>query len=154
MLSSGEKMEVGIYVDQLINNMDDASQTVAIEKENTAFVSAPHAANEYDNNSELTENKLIISYIGSVKAQVKPNADGHAYIRDQILQAMRKKGDVNCDGKADYSDALLILRASIGLAELTESQKQIADINGDGNPDYIDALTILRRSIGLEEIAP
>lgn len=63
-------------------------------------------------------------------------------------------GDITGDGKADYADALQILRASIGLAELTESQKQIADINGDGNPDYIDALTILRRSIGLEEIAP
>lgn len=59
-------------------------------------------------------------------------------------------GDVTEDGKADYADALRILRASIGLAELTESQKQIADINGDGNPDYIDALMILRRSIGLE----
>ena len=152
MLSSGEKMEVGIYVDQLINNMDDASQTVAIEKENTAFVSAPHAANEYDNNSELTENKLIISYIGSVKAQVKPNADGHAYIRDQILQAMRKKGDVNCDGKADYSDALLILRASIGLETLTEGDLLFADVTGDGKADYSDALKILRASIGLEDL--
>ena len=152
MLSSGEKMEVGIYVDQLINNMDDASQTVAIEKENTAFVSAPHAANEYDNNSELTENKLIISYIGSVKAQVKPNADGHAYIRDQILQAMRKKGDVNCDGKADYSDALLILRASIGLETLNEEDVLFADVTGDGKADYSDALKILRASIGLEDL--
>ena len=59
-------------------------------------------------------------------------------------------GDVTEDGKADYADALLILRASIGLAELTDFQKQLADINGDSTPDYSDALIILRRSIGLE----
>lgn len=59
-------------------------------------------------------------------------------------------GDVTGDGKADYSDALLILRASIGLDTLTEDQKQIADVNADGKADYSDALLILRRSIGLE----
>lgn len=61
-------------------------------------------------------------------------------------------GDVNGDGKADYSDALLILRASIGLEEITEEQKRIADVTGDGKPDYSDALKILRASIGLETL--
>ena len=59
-------------------------------------------------------------------------------------------GDVTGDGKADYSDALLILRASIGLDTLTDDQKQTADVNADGKADYSDALLILRRSIGLE----
>ena len=57
-------------------------------------------------------------------------------------------GDVNDDGKADYSDALMILRFSIGLGEMT--RPELADVNGDGKPDYSDALLILRRSIGLE----
>ena len=59
-------------------------------------------------------------------------------------------GDVTGDGKADYADALLILRASIGLEELTEEQKLLADVTGDGQYNYGDALLILRRSIGLE----
>lgn len=151
-LSSGEKMEVGVYIDQLINNMNDAAQTVAIEQENTVFVSAPGAANEYDNNSELTENMLIRSYLVNVKPEVKPNEEGHAYIRDQILKAMRKKGDVNCDGKADYSDALFILRASIGLETLPEEDLAFADVTGDGKADYSDALKILRASIGLDDL--
>lgn len=60
-----------------------------------------------------------------------------------------KMGDVNDDGKADYSDALFILRASIGLETLTEAQKLLADVNDDGRQDYSDALQILRASIGL-----
>lgn len=58
-------------------------------------------------------------------------------------------GDVDGNGKADYSDALLILRASIGLETLTEEQKQLSDVNSDGRQDYSDALQILRASIGL-----
>ena len=58
-------------------------------------------------------------------------------------------GDVNNDGIADDSDALYILRASIGLETLTEEQKLLADVNGDGRQDYSDALRILRASIGL-----
>lgn len=57
-------------------------------------------------------------------------------------------GDANGDGKADYSDALDILRCSIGLGDVT--YRSMADVNNDGKLDYSDALTILRRSIGLE----
>ena len=56
-------------------------------------------------------------------------------------------GDVNCDGKLSYEDALKVLRCSIGLDIMEEKAR--ADINGDGNVNYSDALTILRKSIGL-----
>ena len=59
-------------------------------------------------------------------------------------------GDANGDGKADYSDALMILRASIGLGEMDEDLVKRCDMNGDGKADYSDALIILRKSIGLE----
>jgi hypothetical protein len=58
-------------------------------------------------------------------------------------------GDVDGNGALNYNDALLILRASIGLADLTDEQRALADFNGDGRADYNDALAILRKSIGL-----
>lgn len=58
-------------------------------------------------------------------------------------------GDVNGDEIANYEDALLILRASIGLETLDEATKAEADVNGDGTANYEDALMILRASIGL-----
>ena len=150
-LSSGEKMELGVYVDQLIGNMDNASQTVAIENSNTTFVSAPDALNDNDN-QELTENALILSYINGVKAKAKPTAEGQQYIRNQIVRSMRKKGDVNCDGVVNYNDALLILRYSIGLETVGEEDLLFAEVDGMEGVNYNDALKILRSSIGLDTL--
>ena len=150
-LTSGEKMELGVYVDQLIGNMDNASQTVAIENSNTVFVSAPDALNENDN-QKLNENKLILSYINGVKAAAKPAEEGQKYIRNQIIRSMRKKGDVNCDGVANYNDALLVLRASIGLETISEEDLLFAEVDGIEGVSYNDALKILRASIGLENL--
>ena len=151
-LSSSEKMELGIYVDQLLKNMDDASQTAVLERENAIFVTATHAANDNDN-QELNENKLILSYINGVGEKAKPNAEGQEYIRSQIAKAMRKKGDVNCDGQVNYNDALLVLRASINLETISEEDMVFADVDGKAGLSYNDALKILRFSIGLDTLA-
>ena len=150
-LGSGEKMELGIYVDQLLKNMDDASQTVVLERENAVFVTATHAANENDN-QELTENKLIRSYIGGVRAEAKPNEEGQKYIQNRINLALRQNGDVDGDGKISYNDALIVLRLSIGLAELSEEEAAFGDVDGADGLSYNDALKILRASIGIETL--
>lgn len=59
-------------------------------------------------------------------------------------------GDANGDGEADYSDALAVLRFSIGLGELSSEAQKACDVDGNPGLNYNDALTILRRSIGLE----
>lgn len=150
-LGADEKIELGVYVDQLINNMDNASQAVAIEKENTVFVSAPDALNKNDN-KELTENALILSYINGIKSQAIPDEKGQAYIRNQIIKSMRKMGDVNSDGQVNYNDALVILRASINLVTLSEEDMLFADVDGKDGISYNDALKILRASIGLDTL--
>jgi lysophospholipase L1-like esterase len=150
-LSNEEKIQLGVYMDQLIRNMDNAIHTVAIEKENTLFVSAPDALNENDN-KELTENALILSYINGVKDKAKPNAEGQEYIRSRVINAIRRKGDVNGDGQVNYNDALLVLRASINLATLSEDDKRFAEVDGKNGISYNDALKILRASIGLDSL--
>ena len=53
-------------------------------------------------------------------------------------------GDVNGDGYIDSADAMLCLRYSVGLEELTEEQKKAADVNHDSFVDAGDAIKILR----------
>ena len=150
-LSNGEQLQLGTYMDLLIRKMDQAIQTIVIEKENTIFVSAPDALNENDN-QELKENALILSYINGVKDRAKPNEEGQTYIRNRILNAMRSKGDVNGDGQVNYNDALLVLRASINLETLSEADKFFGDVDGKAGISYNDALKILRSSIGLDTL--
>ncbi|MBQ1519918.1 MAG: dockerin type I repeat-containing protein, partial [Clostridia bacterium] len=73
-----------------------------------------------------------------------------AYPDDPIPEEPFLLGDVNGDGAVDSSDALLLLRASMGLAELDEAQLSAGDMNGDGAADTTDALLILRLALGLE----
>lgn len=58
-------------------------------------------------------------------------------------------GDVNFDGVVDSVDALMVLRYSLDIEELTPEQLARADVNGDGEVDSVDALTILRISLGI-----
>lgn len=60
------------------------------------------------------------------------------------------KGDVNGDGGVDVSDAIMTLRATVGLLALEPDQFSRADLNGDSVADVIDATRILRISVGLE----
>ena len=54
-------------------------------------------------------------------------------------------GDVNMDGELTAQDASLILRSTVGLAQLTDDQKLLADVNMDGRVDEEDAQLILRK---------
>ena len=58
-------------------------------------------------------------------------------------------GDVDFDGVITANDALLALRGSLGLMELTELQLKVGDIDFDGQTIASDALTILRFALGL-----
>lgn len=49
-----------------------------------------------------------------------------------IVTAAAQLGDVNGDGYIDSADALLCLRASVGLITLTPEQETAADVNHDG----------------------
>ncbi len=58
-------------------------------------------------------------------------------------------GDVNGDGATNQIDALLVLRYSMGLIDLTAEQLGRADIDGNDLVNSTDALTILRMSMGI-----
>jgi hypothetical protein len=56
-------------------------------------------------------------------------------------------GDVSGDGAVDASDALLVMRFSMGICELAVPDS--ADLNGSGAPDTADAVAILRFAMGI-----
>ena len=60
-----------------------------------------------------------------------------------------KPGDVDLDGEITVADALLTLRAAMGLIELSEEQHELGDVDASGAVDAADALLILRSAMGL-----
>ena len=58
------------------------------------------------------------------------------------------------NGVVNSADALLALRASMGLVTLTPAQIERGDMNGDGEVTSSDALVILRMSMSLGKSAP
>ena len=64
-------------------------------------------------------------------------------------QQHKNLGDIDGDGDITANDALTVLRASVGIAELTPEQFILADVDGDGDITANDALAILRFSVGL-----
>ena len=58
-------------------------------------------------------------------------------------------GDVNHDGVVDSSDALSILRFSVGFATDDDMSLIAADVNEDGSVDSADALIVLRKSLNM-----
>ncbi len=58
-------------------------------------------------------------------------------------------GDMDGDGQITANDALAILRASVGMADLADEERVIADVDNDGDITANDALAILRNSVGM-----
>lgn len=58
-------------------------------------------------------------------------------------------GDLDGDGQTTISDAIKVLRVSVGLETISTSALAHGDMDGDGELTIKDALMLLRRSVGL-----
>lgn len=58
-------------------------------------------------------------------------------------------GDLNGSGTVDMQDAVIVLRATLGLYELTDEQFAVADMNGDGVVNTQDAMLVLRVAMNI-----
>ncbi len=63
-------------------------------------------------------------------------------------------GDTDGDGSVAVNDAVMALKAVVGLVTLTPDQVKAADTNGDGAVDAGDVIRILRRAIRLDKGCP
>jgi outer membrane protein assembly factor BamB len=58
-------------------------------------------------------------------------------------------GDVNGDQTVNTQDAVLVLRAAVGLITLSDTEFKAGDFNNDGKINLQDATAILRKAVGL-----
>lgn len=61
------------------------------------------------------------------------------------------KGDVSGDGTVNATDALMVLKHSVRIFELTGEELERADVNKDGSVNSTDALAILKIAVGIED---
>ncbi|MBR6109080.1 MAG: leucine-rich repeat domain-containing protein [Clostridia bacterium] len=59
------------------------------------------------------------------------------------------RGDANHDGRVDTEDALIVLRAAMGISGDADSLISNCDMDGNGRLDTTDALMILRLALGI-----
>ena len=81
-----------------------------------------------------------------------PYFDGDWFIHSTAIACAQQggvMGDVDGSGSVGSPDALIALRAALGLAELTADQLALADVDGSGVCDTADALLILRFALGM-----
>ena len=63
-------------------------------------------------------------------------------------------GDVNGDDNVNVADAIMVLRAIVGLEQLSPDQEERADAHYDGKINVGDAIAILRFIVGLIDELP
>jgi thiol-disulfide isomerase/thioredoxin len=109
--------------------------------------------------SQYIPQTIIVDRHGVVRAHVEGSFPSAAQLRQfidgwyetllaeegPITPPEQLLGDVNSDGVLDSTDALIVLRMSLGIVD----PDPIGDVNGDGGVDSQDALLLLRMSLGI-----
>lgn len=110
----------------------------------------------YDPQGVLVPQTLIVDRHGVIRAHWGGRFQNYSELSTfvsgwlEILEAEEPAfipGDANGDGSVDSSDALLILRMSLGVIPVTNLEA--VDMNGNGTVDSADALTVLRIALGI-----
>ena len=99
--------------------------------------------------AEKDGRKLLICAYGC-----KEESDRFGKVRDIFgyVYSAPVMGDADESGVIDASDARIVLRASVGLEEITSALRAQGDVDKDGELTSSDARTILRVAVGLEEL--
>ncbi len=104
-----------------------------------------------NNSASLTvEGKAV----GTFTVTATPTAGGSALPATGTITVLQSftRGDVNDDGSIDAGDAILVLRYSVSLITLTDTQKAAGNVTSktsNNDIDSGDAIKILRYSVGL-----
>lgn len=88
-------------------------------------------------------------YLVSPAAELS-SAVGYANVTARFTEAPALPGDVDGSGSVTANDALLVLRAALGLIDGIDAS--VADVDGTGTVTANDALMILRCALGISEL--
>jgi len=76
-------------------------------------------------------------------------ADGGMTVQSPHYWLGTVRGDADGDGRVTSQDVALVLRAALGLQELSPSQLAAVDLNGNARADLADVVVCLRLALGL-----
>ncbi len=162
---SVEGIELGEYIDSLVELMDLQFTVYGMITPNTTFVEVNDVAVErpVEDMMDLVLSiaapelpSLVATLIGAKEAEINPSEAGHEYIKTQILDAISVTyyglGDVNLDGEVDAKDATQILRYINGKTSVFDTQNKYkaelirhnADVDYNVGIEAKDATQILR----------
>ncbi|MBR6558618.1 MAG: hypothetical protein IKT70_06365 [Clostridia bacterium] len=150
VISLGDtKIDISEYVDYLVEAAALESLIYAVVTGDAVYVDAPEVDTLLADN-DLSILDLVREFVQNGGANLNPSADGHEYIKTQILDALTVtyeyiRGDVNGDGYVNDRDAIYLLRYTL-MPELYPIN-QNGDMNGDGDVNDRDAIYLLRYTL-------
>ncbi len=135
------------YFDYLIDGVAGYSTALAIAIKGVNYVDAREV--------EIIETNLGISDLEALLdgdvSFMYPGEAGHAYIAEQIYNAMIIEyvsngilGDADMDGDVDNIDAMLILQYYTGVITDEDVNLGVCDVDGNGAINNVDAMLVLQ----------
>jgi len=150
----GTTLEIAEYVDYLVEAVAVYGVGFALLTGDAIYVDARDVATA-NTDKEITMFELLTMAVNGFEA-LYPNAEGDAYIAEQILNALNISflrngllGDANSDGIVDSYDAALILQFDVGAITADQIDLTVCDVDGDGIVDSYDATLILQFDVGM-----
>ncbi len=115
---------------------------------------------------ELYPDAVMIQNSGYIRVSVTPDEVTVEYVRSYLpgdgengtvaysfvipgTESEEILGDVNNDGVANSTDALIVLKGDVGLDISSHCPMNCGDVNGDGYVNSTDALIVLKYDVGL-----
>ena len=156
-----QEMALGKYIGYVMEAANMEAYAYVLMSGSAVYVNANDVATDYDASANTEAMAFILSLIDEEDREVlKANAAGHEYIKEQILNALDVsvyvpdetglKGDVNLDGKVDMTDAIRLLRHTLGIELLTDSTALAnGEVTGNTTLDMQDCIKILRYYLGI-----
>ncbi len=147
-LSSTETIEIGDYVQKLIDLANMETLAYAMLAPNTIYVDAPNVTTQAQP-GEIPVVNFLMGLLMNGTDKYYATEDGHAYIAQQILNALTVTkigllGDADNDGVVDSYDATLILQYLADYIGKEDINYAVCDVDGDGFVDSYDVTLILQ----------
>jgi len=99
------------------------------------------------------ESYRIVGTVGQSEISIEPISNGLNIVYSGFWYLPSPPtliyGDVSGDGNVTAYDASLVLRAVVGLKDLSPDEREAADVTDDGSVTALDAALILQHTVGL-----
>ena len=161
LVMDDQEMALGKYIGYVVEAANMEAYAYVLMSGSAVYVNANDVATDYNAAAYTSAIDIFRSLKDKEDREVlKANAAGHEYIKEQILNALDVsvyvpdetglKGDVNLDGKVDMTDAIRLLRHTLGIELLTDSTALAnGEVTGNTTLDMQDCIKILRYYLGI-----